>query len=160
MSPAISNPSSFSQVAAKGTCLGEASSVTLVDPDDYSGPDDSLLPADENTTMPEAVDVRRVDACEATEQRKEKLLQLVPKAESLDPEQQQRLDQLLTDHHQAFSVDEFDRGETNLLEMKPNQHNRCSTSETTPSTDAVCCQARGGTTAQEDAGGRSGTAIQ
>ena len=48
----ISNPSSFSQVAAKGTCFGEASSVTLVDPDDYSGPDDSLLPADENTTMP------------------------------------------------------------------------------------------------------------
>ena len=67
--------------------MGEASSITLVDPDDSSDPDDSLLPADENTTTPEAVEVRRVDVCEATEQRKEKLLQLVPKPESLDPEQ-------------------------------------------------------------------------
>ena len=38
---------------------------------------------------------------------------------TVGPEEEQ-LHQLLTDHHQAFSLDEFDRGETDLLEMQIN----------------------------------------
>lgn len=46
-----------------------------------------------------------------------KLFELIPKSEYLTKEQDEQLHQLVKDHHQDFSLDEFERGKTDLLEM-------------------------------------------
>ncbi|MCG8622978.1 MAG: hypothetical protein MJE68_13410 [Proteobacteria bacterium] len=100
------------QVIAKGACVGEATPVALVDLIDC------LNDEIESAEPPEAVDVRRVDDDGEAPARQKALLDLIPKAESLSAQQEDQLHQLLADHHRAFSLDKFDRGETDLLEMQ------------------------------------------
>ena len=112
----ISNPTTMPRVMVKGVCVGEATPVSVID---LVGPakDDDSVTCEGAVDPPEVVEVRRIKEDEATPLRQETLLKLIPKSESLTPPQKEQLHQLLKDHNQAFSLDEFDQGETDLFEM-------------------------------------------
>ena len=59
--------------------------------------------------------MRRVEDDGVVPARQKALLDLIPQSA-----QQDQLHQLLADHHRAFSLDECDCGETDLLEMQIN----------------------------------------
>ena len=52
------------------------------------------------------------------EERKRVLRELVPKPVSLDGEQLQNFNKFLESHHEAFSLEPQERGETHLVEME------------------------------------------
>ena len=120
----VSNPTAYTQVTDRGAILGEVIVVANVvepsklehDPTAHSDPSD-LQPTDEHGPD-EFEEVRRVDANKDLAARKQKLLEVVPEPELLDPVQRQRLDTFLSDHHQAFCLDELERGETDLLQFQ------------------------------------------
>ena len=110
----LSNLTAMLQVITKGDSVGETTPVTLVDVVDISDDEESdIKPAE----LPETVDVRRVGEAPA---RQKVLLSLIPETELLSVQEEEQLHQLITDRHQAFSLDEFDCGETDLLEMQIN----------------------------------------
>ena len=120
----VSNPTVYTQVTDRGAILGEVIVVANVvepsklehDPTAHSDPSD-LQPTDEHGPD-EFEEVRRVDANKDLAARKQKLLEVVPEPELLDPVQRPRLDTFLSDHHQAFCLDELERGETDLLQFQ------------------------------------------
>lgn len=107
----ISNPSAATQEVCYNTTIGEGS-VML--------PEECIEPPEESqeTTTPV---VRRVDVREEEViRRKEKLRGLIPEPEALDPTEKGSLMEFLADHHQAFCLDDNERGETDLLQFEIN----------------------------------------
>ena len=62
--------------------------------------------------------MRRVDTQVSVAERKERLLELVPETQTLDPGQREQLHQFLTNHHEAFCLEEYERGETDLVQFQ------------------------------------------
>ena len=122
----VTNPSSLTQVAKTGTDLGEAHAVTVVDPVEDVEPQAALSERvesaehDGNSTC-DLLERGVVGVCTVVTdnmERRRKLLSLLHEPESLDPAHRQCLLDFLADHHQVFSLGEFDRGETDLVEME------------------------------------------
>ena len=61
--------------------------------------------------------VRSVES-ESVAERKKKLLELINRPTLLNKEQSQKLLDFISAHHAAFSLDDLERGETNLIDME------------------------------------------
>ena len=100
----VSNDSGFTQRLDKGTVLGvvESAEVLGVSPD-------------AETVEPQPTTVSRCDSSDQG-QRKIKLLDKL-KLPALPPDELRRLKDLLADHHDVFSVEEGERGETDIVQF-------------------------------------------
>ena len=72
---------------------------------------------DNTLTWEELGEVRRVSGNDDNIQRKQRLREVVPEPQLLDPVQKEQLFDFLTDHHQAFCLDGQERGETDLVQL-------------------------------------------
>lgn len=116
----VSNPSSYTQVAECGTTIGEVMAATVVEVE--ASPEAAVdLLAVSDSPEPQLKDgpgeVRRVMESDDILQRKQRLRDVLPAPGLLDPSQQEQLYGFLTDHHQAFCLDELERGETDLIQL-------------------------------------------
>ena len=116
----FSNLSSYTQVAEGGTTIGKAVTATVVEAEGPWEPEDNL-PVRSESLEPQPEDetgeVRRVRESDDILQRKQRLRELVPETALLDASQKDQLYNFLTDHHQAFCLDELERGETDLIQL-------------------------------------------
>ena len=63
-------------------------------------------------------EVVRIDTSQDSAVRKQKLLEMVGRPELLNEEQATCLEEFLAEHHQAFSLDPEERGETDLVQIE------------------------------------------
>ena len=97
----VSNPTECVRKLERGTSLGRASDVVLV------------------AAPPRApIDVKRVICNEQQSTREEKFQSILSQAEmSVSPHEREKLIKLLLTNHQAFALEEGERGETDLLQF-------------------------------------------
>ena len=115
----VANTSGFTQRVDPGTLMGQAEEVTLVDYLDAGTSDDPL-------TELSSCEIVRIDTSEDSTARKCKLLDMVGRPELLDEEQATCLEEFLAEHHQAFSLDPDERGETDLVQIEIDTGNASS----------------------------------
>ena len=109
----LSNPMGCSGHVTAGTTVGIAAEVQVVDKGITEVP---IL--DKSTRSPLVEDASAVCSVTSEMDRKGRLLELIEKPSLLNDQQTQELLGFLTSHHTAFSLDDLDRGETNLLDME------------------------------------------
>ena len=110
----LANPSGFTCRLELGSTVGNAEQATLISEDDQD--DESVEPEPQpSTTHPE---VKQVEA--GAEWRKEKLHKLYKDNIDLPDPAKELFLRFLSNHHEAFSLEENERGETDLLEMEIN----------------------------------------
>ena len=109
----INNSSGCSCVIAGGMCIGEAVEVEPIFPGEANP--EKLEKLETDVSYPS---VRRILPTLGAEERKRVLRELVPKPVSLDGEQLQNFNKFLESHHEAFSLEPQERGETHLVEME------------------------------------------
>jgi len=109
----ISNPTGCSSHVTAGTTVGIAAEVQLVD---KGSPEAAIL--DKSATLPPVEDAATVCSVTSEMDRKGRLLELIEKPSLLNDQQTRELFEFLTSHHTAFSLDDLDRGETDLLDME------------------------------------------
>lgn len=109
----ITNPTGFTQRLDSGVWLGSATEANLVDPG-------LCEPREELPSEP--VEPAYVKAVQGRDdQRKRTLARLLAEEGSNLPWQERsKLHSLLLDHHQAFALEDGERGETDLVEMTIN----------------------------------------
>ncbi len=142
----ITNPRGYTQYIQRGAGMGRASTADVVTPSrDQTGetllveaastqeadgttlqrpplegqgpPEDLLTKSGEPVSEP--LTVQRVMSRDKDLHRRDKLLELLPKEESyLSEEDQSKVYTTLLDRHNAFAVEEGERGETDLLQME------------------------------------------
>ena len=112
---AISNWSGFTQTVEGGANLGNAIGVTVVTPEEdlINGIDKVLVKPPEDVE----VQINRVSDSVIEKSRKTKLITKI-NAPDLSGEDRKTLYSFLLEHHQAFSLDPGERGETNLVQME------------------------------------------
>ena len=112
----LTNPTGFTQRLGKGVSIGSAVEADLVNPDeadDSSPVEEPIIPASMAT-----VQVKEVLTESETSTRKRKLAELLAEVgPTLKWQDKDSLHQLLLDQHQAFAVDEGERGDTDLVRM-------------------------------------------
>ena len=112
----LTNPTGFTQRLGKGVPIGSAVEADLVNPDeadDNSPEEEPIIPASVAT-----VQVKEVLTKSETSTRKQKLAELLAEVgPTLKWQDKDSLHQLLLDQHQAFAVDEGERGDTDLVRM-------------------------------------------
>ena len=106
----VFNPTGCSCRVEAGTDLGEAVSAELVEAEGSLVTESDV----QHGTQPV---VRHVTAAEV-EERKRKLCKMVGKPELLTGEQTEKLHQFLAEHHEVFSLDPNERGETDWHTMQ------------------------------------------
>lgn len=102
----ISNPSSFTAVLEKGTVLGQATEVSEV-----SASESEEIPVQQEPPS----EIRKISV-EAEDKRKQKLLEKLEEPDLPEPEKT-ILCNFLTENHLAFSLEDGELGETDLVEM-------------------------------------------
>ena len=102
----IWNPAGFTRTLEAGEILGNATEAAVVHPSN-SEPEVQMVLARENTG----------EICREQILRKEKLRDLLGEPD-LPPLEKEALLAFLTDHHHAFSLEEGERGETDLIQME------------------------------------------
>ena len=104
----FSNPTGCSSFVNAGTIIGRAVEVEIIEG------------AEPNTKMTKPEDGKSptVRSVQLTSDRKRKLLDLVNRPTLLNKKQTQELEDFISNHHAAFSLDDLERGETNLLDME------------------------------------------
>ena len=102
----IYNPSGFTGAIREGTILGEAVEATEI------SPCDTLEDSQEQHEIPE---IRKVSA-DSDDKRKQELLKKLEEPDLPDAEKT-LLCNFLTNNHLAFSLEDGERGETDLVEM-------------------------------------------
>lgn len=112
----VTNPSGYSQSAVRGIVLGEAVEATVIQPEE------THLSAQAYAVTVEGSHgtVAREDCAEGTsalKERRQKLLNLLGEHDLPAPEKT-ALQKSLTDHCQAFCIEDGERGETDLIPMK------------------------------------------
>ena len=117
---AISNWLGFTQTVEGGANLGNTTGVTVVTPEEdlMKGIDKVLVKPPEDVV----VQINRVSDRVIEKSRKTKLIAKID-APDLSGEDRKALYSFLLEHHQAFSLDPGERGETNLLQMEINTGN-------------------------------------
>ena len=118
----LTNDNGFTQKIVKGTQLGHASSAEVIDCGstctEESTIPDMKLPCGQPASGLHAPVVAKVMSQERIQERREKLLALLPEeGAELSPEERQTLHLQLAEKHEAFALEEGERGETNLVEM-------------------------------------------
>lgn len=103
----ISNPSGVSVTLEVEDQLGEATPVDVVE---------SPERADEPKSIQETLRVRKVQS-KPVSWRTEQLVEIIGIPEALTPQQREFLN-FVTEHHNVFALEEYERGETSLVEMK------------------------------------------
>ena len=81
---------------------------------------DVVLPPEEeqaSDTGPDTPEIRRVQS-KSPSWWKKRLIGSVGVPEALSPSQQQEVHNFLTEHHNVFALEEYERGETSLVEME------------------------------------------
>ena len=106
----VANTSGFTQQLSVGVELGRAVGVTVMDTVDTD------LSAEPQLTH--SCEVAKIDTSPDPTSRKTKLLEAVGKSELLSAEQAKCLQDFLEDHHQAFSLEPGERGETDMVQME------------------------------------------
>ena len=102
----ISNPSGVHLALEEGDLLGEATPVDVV-----------LPHKKESDARPETPEVKKIQS-KPPSWRKKQLIESVGVPEALTPAQQQEFLDFLTNHHNVFALEEYERGETSLVEME------------------------------------------
>ena len=102
----VCNPLTVPCEVQYDTSLGEGSVVTVEDCD--------IKPDSVQSGVVQRVTVDEEDA----DRRKQKLHKLIPKPETLDPDESEKLLSFLADHHEAFCLDDKERGETDLIQFQ------------------------------------------
>ncbi len=109
----LSNPSGYTQVVEEGLELGQVSPATVVQP---------AVSDDQEPVLPVALrdhlqgEVNRVTLEPSEGSRLQRLANLVGEP-SLPAEEKQALLDLLSENHQAFCIDDDERGETDLVQL-------------------------------------------
>ena len=67
---------------------------------------------------PEPADRVRLVVAGDPEKRKQRLLEVVGRSGLLDKKQAKNFDEFLVNHHEAFSVEPGEQGETSLVQME------------------------------------------
>ena len=106
----VANTAGFTQQLSVGVELGRAVGVTVMDTVDTD------LSAEPQLTH--SCEVAKIDTSPDPTSRKTKLLEAVGKSELLSAEQAKCLQDFLEDHHQAFSLEPGERGETDMVQME------------------------------------------
>ena len=106
----VFNPTGFSCHMEAGSVLGGAVEAKLVEVEQHP-------PEGVSQEASADVSVRRIPKSEV-EQRKKRLCEIVGKPELLTAAQTEQLHHFLGEHHEAFSLDPNERGETDLLTME------------------------------------------
>ena len=106
----ITNTTGFTQHLEGGDFLGEANPATVVD---HSDVETSRAYRITSKTPPG----REVEVDKRVEERRKKLRAVLQEPELPDHEKETLLE-LLTTHHSIFSLEEGERGETDLIEME------------------------------------------
>ena len=114
----VMNNSGFTQRVVSGTLLGEAVEAMVMDSQKaLTAALNSSQPSSEDSSPDvERCEVLKIDVSE--DERKHRLLEMVEISGLLDPEQAECLREFLGDHHQAFSIDPGERGETGMVQME------------------------------------------
>ncbi len=110
---AVFNTTGCSCSMEAGAKLGEASTVTLIHPDQIPS-ETARSQCGQDGIQPV---IKHVTEWEPS-QRKLVLQELVGKPELLTPEQTQKLHEFLGEHHEAFCLEATERGETDILAME------------------------------------------
>ena len=103
----ITNPTGVKYELVEGTVLGEAVPAQLV----TGGADPPQLPCDHTAVIKKVRSGSDVG-------RRQRLEELVVDSELLDGDGKRRLAELLENHHTVFCLEEWKRGETDLVEMR------------------------------------------
>ena len=104
----VTNPQGFTGVLDEGAMLGEAVEARVVSPEPE--PRSGLT-----------VETVRATSTQEDPVRRRKLVQLLRECDPKCPNQEREaLYKFLADHHEAFSLDDGDRGETGLIQMEIN----------------------------------------
>ena len=141
----VSNLTGFTQTVPEGTFLCGAQIADVVTPD----------PEPESATE-DAANVKKLSSPQE-EWRRRKLLEIV-QLQDVPQDDARQLQVFLADNHDVFSLEEGERGETDLITMGIDT-GRCSAMEASTTTDALCRSPRGGQAAQEHAAGQCHSAI-
>ena len=104
----ISNPSGVSMALEEGDQLSEATPVDIVSPAEKNRQPD---------TGQGKSAVRNIQS-KSVSWRKEQLIESVGAPDTLTPPQQEEFLSFLTGHHHVFALEEYERGETNLVTME------------------------------------------
>lgn len=104
----ISNPTGCSSCVNAGTIIGRAVEVEII----KGSQPDTMSTESSGGKLPTVRSVQSVT------DRKEKLLSLINRPTQLDEKQTQELLDFISDHHMIFSLDDLERGETNLADME------------------------------------------
>ena len=113
----VTNNSGFMQRVEPGTKLGHAVDVQVVGSKDImTGQDRTGLLMESSLPGAEQCKVSRVNASD--HERKQRLVESVDMSGLQDPVQVKYLQDFLQKHHQAFSLEPGERGETDLVEME------------------------------------------
>ena len=119
----ILNPSGFTQSIEEGFVLGEAVEATIVSSKNESQEgcgSEAVLLAGVRNAQEGPMDselFKRVMSVEQEPVRKRKLMEQLEEPHLPEPEKS-RLCEFLADHHEAFSLEEGERGETDLIQME------------------------------------------
>ena len=106
----VANASGFTQRLSVGVELGRAVGVTVMDTANAGLPTEPQLI--------HSCEVAKIDTSPDPTSRKTKLLEAIGKSELLSEEQADCLQNFLMDHHQAFSLEPGERGETDMVQME------------------------------------------
>ena len=106
----VANASGFTQRLSVGVELGRAMGVTVMDTANSGLPTEPQLI--------HSCEVAKIDTSPDPTSRKTKLLEAIGKSELLSEEQADCLQNFMMDHHQAFSLEPGERGETDMVQME------------------------------------------
>ena len=112
----ITNNSGFTQRVDSGKHLGQVVDAVVVDGGDASTLGDESLAVVSSPLDDGLCAVVRVD--EIDNERKRKLLEMMEMTGICDREEGARLKDFLVEHHEAFSIDPGERGESDLVRME------------------------------------------
>ena len=104
----FSNPTGCSSCVNAGTIIGRAVEVEIIEGTEPNS----------RMTKPEDGKSPTVKSVQLTSDRKRKLLDLINRPTLLNKKQTQELEDFISNHHAAFSLNDLERGETNLLDME------------------------------------------
>ena len=108
----ISNPTAIRCEVEGNSCLrGGSVIVPIGDTDTDSVPEDAVIDDEVRDS-----EVKRIEVKDE-ELRKQKLCNLITLPDVLKPEEKSSLLDFLTEHNSAFCLDEYDLGETDLVEL-------------------------------------------
>ena len=112
----VTNPSGYTQVVQPGATFGRAVTATVVPP---GGGESGVVVGPEELHPPDIAGVKLVAASsECVAERKHKLSEMIGQPEQLSPEQTKSLHEFVAEDHEAFCLDKYERGETDLVQLE------------------------------------------